>query len=798
MRIFTVHIKILCSLVAIVLCRLPLQAATPRDGYDADTLHGRTLNEVVVHRGKQRYSKRNNPAVDFARRIREARDVNDPRRKPLYSYSKYDRMEFGLHDFSVGDTTIGKKAGKFAFLKEYVDTTDASGIPRLPLSIKEKYSDVVYRRSPHSEKLIVRGIRQNGVDEIADLQNVQTMVEDVFREIDLYDDNVNLLQNRFVSPLSAIAPDFYKFYLTDTVSLGDMRCIVLSFAPRNPATFGFLGRIYVEKGDTSMFVRRVDMGVSPTINLNFIDHIRIIQEYDKAPDGTRQKKLDDFNAVISVIKGTQPLYARRTTRYSGHTFKPAAEMTSYLDRLGDTFDDEQAYERDSVYWIRVTDQKGDTPTGNKRIVQMMARLRQVPLYRYGERFLKLMVVGYVPTGNPSKFDFGPLNTTLSGNSVEGLRLRAGGITTANLSRHFFARGYVAYGTRDQRWKYRGEVEYSFNRKRYHSREFPIHSIRLEHQYDIDQLGQNYMFTNPDNMFLALKRGSNHLITYLRHTTATYQLELANNFSTTVTASSRRMEPGPWVPLMTTDGQTLSHYTQNRASITLRYAPGEKFYQTKSTRIPINLDPWVFVLTHTYGPDNRLGNRFGINRTEISIQKRFWFSAFGFADVIIKGAREWSRTAYTNLLSPNANLSYTIQPESFALTDPMEFLGDTGLQWDLTYWANGALFNYIPLLKKLKLREVIAFRGWWSRLSDKNNPMVELSDISSGKSIDNPLLLWPDYVLATPMHSRPYMEMSAGIDNLLKCLRVDYVWRLNYRDTPGVSRSGLRVSLHVTF
>ena len=657
---------------------------------------------------------------------------------------------------------------------------------------------MVYRRSPHSEKLIVRGIRQNGVDEIADLQNVQTMVEDVFREIDLYDDNVNLLQNRFVSPLSAIAPDFYKFYLTDTVSLGDMRCIVLSFAPRNPATFGFLGRIYVEKGDTSMFVRRVDMGVSPTINLNFIDHIRIIQEYDKAPDGTRQKKLDDFNAVISVIKGTQPLYARRTTRYSGHTFKPAAEMTSYLDRLGDTFDDEQAYERDSVYWIRVTDQKGDTPTGNKRIVQMMARLRQVPLYRYGERFLKLMVVGYVPTGNPSKFDFGPLNTTLSGNSVEGLRLRAGGITTANLSRHFFTRGYVAYGTRDQRWKFRGEVEYSFNRKRYHSREFPIHSIRLEHQYDIDQLGQNYMFTNPDNMFLALKRGSNHLITYLRHTTATYQLELANNFSTTVTASSRRMEPGPWVPLMTTDGQTLSHYTQNRASITLRYAPGEKFYQTKSARIPINLDPWVFVLTHTYGPDNRLGNRFGINRTEISIQKRFWFSAFGFADVIIKGAREWSRTAYTNLLSPNANLSYTIQPESFALTDPMEFLGDTGLQWDLTYWANGALFNYIPLLKKLKLREVIAFRGWWSRLSDKNNPMVELSDISSGKSIDNPLLLWPDYVLATPMHSRPYMEMSAGIDNLLKCLRVDYVWRLNYRDTPGVSRSGLRVSLHVTF
>lgn len=766
---------------------------------EADTMRGVTLKEVVVRRGKQHYSKRNNPAVDFARKIREARDKNDPRRNPYYGYTKYDHLEFGLHDFDVPDSATIEKEGKFAFLKDYVVISDITGQPVLPLSSKEKISDVVYRRKPEAEKQIVRAARQNGIDEIADLQNMQTMVEDVFREIDLYDDNVNLLQNRFVSPLSAIAPDFYKFFLTDTVNIGDVRCIVLSFAPRNPATFGFLGRLYVAQSDTSMFVRRVEMGVSPTINLNFVDNLRIIQEYDKAPDGSRLKTLDDFNAVMSVVKGTQRLYARRRTSYTDHTFAPSEEQKSYLDRLGNTFDDDAAYSRDSVYWDYATTQHRSTPdTSNRRISQMLARLRQVPIYKYGEKIVKLLVVGYVPTGNPSKFDFGPLNTTISGNPVEGVRLRVGGITTANLSKHLFARGYVAYGTRDRKWKYRAELEYSFNRKRYHSREFPINSISVEHQYDIDQLGQHYMFTNPDNVFLAWKRGENHLITYRRLTSAKYQLELPNNFSTTLTANYQQMEPGPWVDFVTTGGETLRRYSQSFLSLSLRYAPGEKFYQTKSSRIPINLDPWMLVLTHSYGPGDKSWSRYGVNRTEFSVQKRFWFSAFGFADVMLKGAHEWGRTVYTNLLTPNANLSYTIQPESFALVEPMEFIGDTGVQWDVTYWANGALFNYVPLLKKLKLREVVAFRGWWSRLSDKNNPLKQRADMLCGASADPDLLMWPDFVLATPMGNRPYMEISAGIDNFLKCLRIDYVWRLSYRNTPGVSRSGLRIAFHVTF
>jgi len=758
---------------------------------DADTLRGVTLREVVVKRTKEKYSKRNNPAVDFVNKIRNARHANDPRRNAFYNYTKFERITFGLHDFHVVDSTkAGGRPGKFAFLKDFVDTLDATGVPVLPLSVKEKVSKVIYRRQPEAEKEIVTAIRSNGVDDIADMQNIQTMVEDVFREVDLYDNNINLLQNRFVSPLSGIAPDFYKFYLTDTVKIDDTRCIVLSFAPRNPATFGFLGRIYVEEGDTTMFVRRVDMGVSPTINLNFIDKLKIIQEYKKAPDGSRLKTLDEFNAIIKVFPGAPAMYARRATGYTDHNFTPSP-LGSYFDQLGDTFTEEEAESRTDTYWQVNT---SVAPMRNEsRMKQLLTDLRSVPLYRYTERFVKLMVVGYVTTGKESKFDIGPLNTFISGNSVEGVRLRAGGITTANLSPHWFARGYVAYGTRDNKWKYNAELEYSFNSKKYHSREFPIHSIRVNRRYDIDQLGQHYMFTNADNMFLAFKRGENHLITYKHETSLTYQLELANNLSFTVGASHERQERGPWVPFLLTDGGELNHFDETLFTFQLRYAPGEKFYQTKSSRIPINLDPWVVVLSHTYAPRGFLGSRYGVNKTELSVQKRFWFSAFGFADIILKGGHVWNRTSYFHLLTPNANLSYTIQPESFALMNPLEFINDSYVSWDVTYWANGALFNYIPLLKKLKLREVVAFRGWLGKLTAKNDPV---SDIVQGSDV--PLLLFPTEALATPMNRRPYMEISAGIDNFLKCLRIDYVWRLSYRNMPGVNRSGLRIAFHVTF
>lgn len=751
-----------------------------------DTLPGVTLKEITVGRTKEHYSKRDNPAVEFVNKIRNARALTDPERNPFYNYRKYERISLGLNNFQ-STLQPDKKQGRFGFLHEHVDTSDVTGLPILPLSVKEKVAEVIYRRSPKAKKQYVRGVSRSGVDEFADLDNMQTLVEDVFREIDLYENDIPLLRNRFVSPLAPVGPDFYKYYLTDTASVDGIPCVVLSFAPRNPATFGFLGRIYVAEGDTTMFVKKVDMGVSPTINLNFVDRLRIRQSFDKAPDGSRLKTLDDLYIEFKVFDSAPELYARRTTAYDNHNFSisPLAEL---YDTAGDEFIAENANLRDDTFWEE--ERQVRTSYNEGRIAELMARLREVPLYKYGEKALHIFVKGYVATSREnSKFEIGPLNTFVSGNSVEGLRLRVGGLTTANLSNRWFGRGYLAYGFHDKKIKYNCEVEYSFNDKKYHSREFPIHSIKIAGKYDIDQLGQNYSFTNPDNMFLSLKRGSNHLVTYMRQACATYQLELHNHLSFKFDINPRRMEKGPYVSFITSAGESFSHYNQLALKFQVRYSPGEKFIQTKSDRLAVNRDAPEFILTHEYVPQSVLGARWGVNRTELGIGKRFWLSAFGYTDVMMKGGYVWGKTSFPNLLTPDANLSYTIQRNSFALLNPLEFIGDKYVSWFITYWANGALFNQIPYFKKLKLREVFAFRGWVGSLAERNDP----SKASSGD-----LLLFPTEAHATQMGGKPYMEISAGIDNFFKCLRIDYVWRLTYRDVPNSDRSGLRIALHFTF
>lgn len=746
---------------------------------------GIKLNEVVVNKKVAKYSKKNNPAVDFARKVRQGDTITDPRRNTNYNYNRFERIVLGINKF-YADTSQKALKKKFGFLREHVDTSEVSGQPVLIISVKEKASEIHYRREPKSEKTYVNAIRQEGLDDFVDQKSMQVFLEDVLREIDLYDNDINILQNRFVSPLSRIAPDFYKFFLTDTVTIDSVRCVELSFTPHNRAMFGFTGHIYVPVGDSTMFVRRVDMRLPPDININFIDNLYLRQDYERAPDGSRLKVKDDMTLELSVIPGTNGVYVRRNTKYSGHDFSPSSRPELF-DRLGAEFTDADAYARDSAYW----EQASFIPStrNEKRINELVRRIRSVKLYYYGEKFVKYMAVGYVGTSRhgESKFDIGPLNSFVSGNDVEGLRVRFGGMTTAHLSPNWFSRGYVAYGTKDRKMKYKGELEYSFIKKDYHSREFPVHSITASHLFDVDQIGQHYMFTNMDNVFLTLKRMKNNLITYHRVSELKYTLELRNNFSVTASVEHHRQETGPFVPFINGYGVTMNHYDMVDCTIELRYAPGEKFYQNRSNRFPVNLDAPVFMLSHTYGPDRSGANHFGINKTEVSVQKRFWFSTFGYTDIILKGGHLWGGTPFPQLFTPNANLSYTIQPESFALLNPLEFVADSYCSWDLTYWANGAIFNYIPGFKRLKLREVFCFRGYGGELSKTNNPA------------DSPWLLqFPAQCNTSDMHWKPYMEFSAGVDNLFKCLRVDYVWRLNYLDRPDIDKSGLRIALHLTF
>ena len=744
---------------------------------------GVALKELVVKPKKEKYSKKNNPAVEFVKRLMAQKHGYDPKNHDYYNYNKYEKITMGLNDFSEKQ----KKnwlMGKFKFIFDYLDTSEVSGKPILTVSVKEKVSDCHYRRSPESTKEIVRGTKRAGIDEAFDQESVQRFLEDVFREIDIFSNDVPMMQNRFVSPLSKIGVDYYKYYLSDTINVDGVKCIELSFSPFTPESFGFLGRIYVPLNDSTLFIKRVKLNVPKSINLNYVESITIIQDFLKAPDATRIKTRDDMTVEFQVMPGTQELYARRLVMYDNHNFDAPAD-TKLFNKEGTRVMATDAMYMPEEFWK--DNRKAPIKKSENSIKHLLDRLREVPLFYWSEKVIVTLVSGYIGTSKDSKFDFGPMNTTISGSTLEGLRLKVGGMTTANLNKHLFARGYAAYGFGDEKWKYSAQLEYSFPEKKYHNNEFPIHSVRMLHKYDVDQLGQHYLYTNPDNVFLALKRMPDKAVTYKRTSELEYKLETESGFSVAASFRFDRQEASKFMPFVDGHGNTYSSYDEASFNVTLRYAPGEKFYQTKTYRIPINLDAPVFTLSHTYAPKGFLGSKYCINKTELGIQKRFWFSAFGYSDVILKAGKIWSKVAYPDLLLPNANLSYTIQPESYVLMSPLEFMNDRYLSWDITYWANGTIFNRVPLLKYLKLREAFSFRGLYGKLGNGNNPL------------NNPdVLQFPDLNNSSPMTKTPYMEVGVGVDNILTCLRLDYVWRLTYLDRPGIDRRGLRVQLHFTF
>ena len=753
---------------------------------------GIALNEVVVKPKREKYTKKNNPAVELVRKVIERRKEHDARNHDYYQYNRYEKVIVAVNDFQPKTPKIGK-SNKYDFVTDFIDTL-ATGTTILPVSEKERVERVFYRKDPKSEKRVLKGYTSSGVDDILSQEGIQQFLNEVFREVDIFQNNIPLFLQRFVSPLSSIGPNYYKYYLLDTLDVEGERCVDLGFVPFNSETFGFTGRLYIRL-DSTYFIKRVVLNVPKDINLNFVSQMAIEQTFKEAPDSTRIIMKDDISVNFKLTEKSKGMYARRLNIYSDHSFEaPEGEYANVFDQSPSVITHKDAYSQTNEFWEENRPEEA-TEKNTNSVAQLMAKLRSVPAFYITEKVVSILVSGYIPTNKDpekSKFEFGPMNTTLSGNSIEGLRMRVGGTTTPAFDKHLFLDGFVAYGTKDNKMKYDGLVEYSFNERKEFRKEYPLNSIRFEYMYDVNKLGQQYMYTNKDNMLLAIRRKKDTRATYLRQAELTYYREHYSGVAYGAAIRNFREYATEYAVFdrMNSDGTTTSvnKYDMTELELKFRYARNEKFYQTRNYRYPITFDALIFNFSHVMAAKDFLGSSYNYQRTDIGIQKRFWFSAFGYVDLITKAGKVWTKVPYPLLILPNANLSYTIQPESYTNMNAMEFINDEYASWDVTYYMNGNLLNRIPLIKKLKLREVFTFRGLWGHLTDKNNP--EKAGDTDG------LYVFPEG--SYTMGKTPYMEAGVGVENILKFLRVDYVWRLNYRDNPDIQVRGVRMTMKFSF
>lgn len=752
------------------------------------------LDEVVVKPKREKYSRKNNPAVELMKKV-IAHKKNKLSENDYYQYNKYQKITMSLNDVTPEMLEKGMYK-KMPFLKDQIELCEETNKFILPISVDETASQKIYRKHPKSEKTIIKGMSSTGVNELfATGDMLSTVLKDVFTDVNIYDNDIRLLQYPFISPISSSdAISFYKFYIMDTTFVDKDKCFHLTFVPNNSQDFGFTGHLYV-LADSSYTVKKCTMNLPKKSGVNFVDNMDIIQEFEQLPNGEWVLKTDDMIVEMTLMKIMQGFQIRRTTRYSDYAFDELPQQL--FKRKGAEIKEADAMMRGDDFW----NQYRPVPlTQTESSMDMLVkRLEQMPGFKYVIFVLKAFIENFVETGtkeHPSKVDIGPVNTMISNNYIDGLRLRMSAQTTANLNPHLFFKGYYAYGFKDHRSKYMGEVEYSFNKKEYLPREFPKNSITFSYQYDVMSPTDKFLKTDKDNVFVSFKTSTVDQMSYVRNIALKYENETQFGLKTTVEVKHSTDEPTGGLAYITNDDQkTLVPEIQTmEASLAFRYAPGETFVNTKQRRIPVSFDAPVFTLSHTAGFKGVLGGEYNYNLTEIGLYKRFWFSSWGKIDMFVKGGAQWNKVPFPLLIMPAANLSYILQRETFNLINNMEFLNDRYASLDVSWDLNGKIFNRIPLLKKLKWREAIGFKMLYGHLTDKNNPMKHPGD--------SELFLFPtrdgrptSFVMDP---KTPYMECSVGIHNIFKILHIDYVRRLNYLDHPDANKWGVRFMVMMTF
>ena len=753
------------------------------------------LDEVVVKPKREKYSRKNNPAVELMKKVIAHKKNNKLSENDYYQYNKYQKITMSLNDVTPEMLEKGMYK-KMPFLKDQIELCEETNKFILPISVDETASQKIYRKHPKSEKTIIKGMSSTGVNELfATGDMLSTVLKDVFTDVNIYDNDIRLLQYPFISPISSSdAISFYKFYIMDTTFVDKDKCFHLTFVPNNSQDFGFTGHLYV-LADSSYTVKKCTMNLPKKSGVNFVDNMDIIQEFEQLPNGEWVLKTDDMIVEMTLMKIMQGFQIRRTTRYSDYAFDELPQQL--FKRKGAEIKEADAMMRGDDFW----NQYRPVPlTQTESSMDMLVkRLEQMPGFKYVIFVLKAFIENFVETGtkdNPSKVDIGPVNTMISNNYIDGLRLRMSAQTTANLNPHLFFKGYYAYGFKDHRSKYMGEVEYSFNKKEYLPREFPKNSITFSYQYDVMSPTDKFLKTDKDNVFVSFKTSTVDQMSYVRNIALKYENETQFGLKTTVEVKHSTDEPTGGLAYITNDDQkTLVPEIQTmEASLAFRYAPGETFVNTKQRRIPVSFDAPVFTLSHTTGFKGVLGGEYNFNLTEVGLYKRFWFSSWGKIDMFVKGGAQWNKVPFPLLIMPAANLSYILQRETFNLINNMEFLNDRYASLDVSWDLNGKIFNRIPLLKKLKWREAIGFKMLYGHLTDKNNPMKHPGD--------SELFLFPtrdgrptSFVMDP---KTPYMECSVGIHNIFKILHIDYVRRLNYLDHPDANKWGVRFMVMMTF
>ena len=736
-----------------------------------------TLDEVVVSPKRRNYSNKNNPAVDLINNVIENKKFNRKEAFNYLEYKQYEKIQFALSNVTE-KFSKGSMFGKFRYIFENLDTTKRIGNTILPVYIKESLSDNYFKNNPRATKKIIRAEKTNNLNEHLDSKGVSGYLNYLYQNINIYDNNILFLTNKFLSPVAETAPVFYRYYILDTIAENNINCIKLFFEPRNKADFLFHGNLYITL-DSSYAIRKIDIGINQDINIDWVQDIIITQDFEQVGEEGWLLSKEDILIDFGIVRNSLGLYGQRTTLFKD--FK----INNPIDEL--TFNGPEKTERiDPVsnmagFWE--SNRFIPLSKSEKGTFTTIDSIKKIPAFNRSMVLLTLFTTGYLDLG---KIEIGPTESFFSYNSVEGSRLRFGARTTPDFSKKITFEGYGAYGLYDKTAKYNAGITYSLTDRNIY--QFPVKSVKINYQNDTKIPGQELQFTQEDNGFLSFKRGLNDKLFLNQTIKAEYLNEFDNHFSYTIGYSYTRQSPYGNLYFNTLDYSSFTNdfpsINISEVNLNLRYAPNESFYQGKLYRFPFP-GKYPVIQLNIAGGTKEINNDYEYLRLQLNVSRRFYLSILGYTDIAMEAGKIYGKVPYSLLFMHRANQNYSYQKNSYNLMNFLEFVSDQYVSLNIDHSFNGFIFNKIPLLKKLKLREVVTLKALYGGLTENNDPQLH-PDLFKFPTDQNGI------PLTYTLEKKPYIEASIGASNIFRIFRVDLIKRITYLNLPNVSDFGVRV------
>ena len=740
------------------------------------------LADVIVSSKPRKYRNKNNPAVDLIRKVIANKSRNGPGADPHLSYDEYEKIRvlFDKPPKFIYDNFIMKK---MRFVFENVDSLLVPGKKLTPVYSQEVFSKNFFQHEPEKKKKIVTGQKSTNYGEYFDMKAISATANRLYEDINIYDNSISAFTMQFTSPIANSGPTFYMYFLGDTIEEEDEKLVQLYFTPRNPEDLLLQGRLYITL-DGNYAVRKAELEVNKHINLNYIRSFKVNQDFEKGVGDRYHLHTSDMIAFFSPFPHTPGIFGERSVTIQNITDTIIPEFVFRGPQVDSI---QNVSNRPDSFWV-VQRPVPLTAVEVKTYSNVDSLVKMKPYNRLAD-FLIFFTAGYKSVG---KFEIGPVGNFYSFNSVEGSRVQFGGRTKPALSTRYYGDGYIAYGFGDQRWKYFLSGTYSLNNRSIYL--FPFEFIQASYLHDTRNLGVEDIFAQGNSFLSSFNRGINSAWLYNDIVRVNYVREFENHLSYNLGMKYWLQEPAGSLSYVyeTTPNKydTVANIATSELAITLRWAPHEQFYQGKLIRRDIANKYPIMTFQYAKGIKGLFGGQYNYDALRFSIYKRFYLNPIGFTDARFSAGYVGGSLPYPLLVIHPANQSYFYSENSYNQMRVGEFISDHYFGFSFDHFFNGFFFNKIPLIKKLRIREVVEAKLLYGGLRDENNPAI------NPQQMKFPLFNGTEssYVL----NGKPYFEAGVGVYNIFSILRIDLVWRFSYLDHPDVHNLGLLFSTNFNF